>query len=144
VPLGHLPSSPYAMGSAAYDERHAAPRGPYQSQPGRVCAAAGCTTILSRYNHDPVCWPHRARPRPRATRRPADVAAAEVAARDERVLRLLRERPRTHAEVRDELRLTYAQATHALCRLRDAGRAEAHRDPEARARQLWRAVDPPS
>jgi len=29
------------------------------AQPERTCAEPGCETVLSSYNEDPYCWPHR-------------------------------------------------------------------------------------
>jgi hypothetical protein len=37
---------------------------------GRQCAAAGCHTVLSRYNGGHLCWPHDDSARSTADRRP--------------------------------------------------------------------------
>lgn len=121
MPRGHPPSSPYATGSAVYDERYAAPpRGPHRSPPGRVCGHPGCTTLLSRYNPDPYCFVHE-----RFLRELAEVPdEAERLRRAERearrVLRAERRpgraypNPRTGRPGPEGMRVTYGGETLSL------------------------------
>jgi hypothetical protein len=36
-------------------------KGPRMNTPGRICGAARCRTVLSRYNHAELCWQHEPR-----------------------------------------------------------------------------------
>lgn len=36
-------------------------KGPRRYSAGRICGAAKCRTVLSRYNHSELCWQHEPR-----------------------------------------------------------------------------------
>ncbi|HEX2105765.1 MAG TPA: helix-turn-helix domain-containing protein, partial [Solirubrobacteraceae bacterium] len=76
---------------------------------------------------------------------PAGGGGAASSGGTERVLELLRRRPLSLADLREELGVSATRVQQLMKPLREQGRVVSEPDPSsARPRQLWRAIDGPA
>jgi hypothetical protein len=81
----------------------------------------------------------------RARRRTAPARRAPASGGTDRVLELLRRRPLSLGDLRDELGVSATRVQQLMKPLREQGRVVSEPDPSsARPRQLWRATDGPA